>query len=95
MFKKNNLEFEKKLDNYHTIKLRDFIVNQIYPFWNVDVKADYNCIYIKRKKYNDNQYRLLFNFTPKDALSLLCNQNALKDEIQKYIKDYFEETKEV
>lgn len=84
---------EKKLDKYFRKKLQSKIKNIVY-FYSIDCRYEETIcrdgldLYIKNKKYNDNQYQRIMTFDDCMLIYYLSNYEELKKEILKRIDDY-------
>ena len=83
--------FEKKLDNYYSNKLK-IVIEEELSLWYLDYKFQElgNVIYlfVKQKKYNDEQYHIILRFEKEKALYYIANGNDTRKEIQEMLKDY-------
>ena len=87
---------EKMLDKYFRKKLQSILKNILYTFY-VDYRyketicEDEFELYIKNKKYNDNQYRSVMTFKDCMLIYYLSNAKELAKEVIKNVKDYLKE----
>ena len=85
---------DRILDKYYTKKLIEFIKSALVMYIldkKFEVTKDRVKIFIKKDKYNDNEYTLIGTFLKKDALEYLCNQNEVILNLRKKAKEYCEE----
>ena len=86
---------EKKLDKYFRKKLQSKI-KKIVCFYCIDCRYEETIcrdgfgLYIKKEKYNDNQYRRIMIFEDCLLIYYLSNLEELEKEILKKIDDYLE-----
>ena len=89
---------EKILDNYYSNKLINYIKHCLLRYV-IDIKIDKNnkykriVIYIKRKKYNEEQYYQIWYFNLKNAFEFMCRQEELHDYLMDRAKEYLKDTR--
>lgn len=84
---------QKILDRYYTKKLVEEIKKHVFAYWCLDIMEQHETrstvsLYIKNRKYNDNEYKHLITVGTHDAIINLMQLDKIKKTLDGRIEEY-------